>query len=140
MDTNGHRPYERDGDSPKGEQVNGNAIRSSSSHLRSSRNFDAINSVLNFDVDEFVDFWFRTSAGKIVIGQKPNTPMVVYSTAKTVASIAPKGRLRDGARLVADASLTYWAVLELTDGVNRLRKLMGFATLFGMLSSKLVKR
>lgn len=106
----------------------------------SSRNFDAINSVLNFDVDEFVDFWFRTSAGKIVIGQKPNTPMVVYSTAKTVASIAPKGRLRDGARLVADASLTYWAVLELTDGVNRFRKLMGFATLFGMLSSKLVKR
>lgn len=115
MDTNGRQLPAPIPDSPKSESK-----------------FD----VYKFDIDEFVDYWFRTRKGKIVIGQKPNAPIIAYSCAKTAERVLPRGKLRDGAGLAADVSLTYWALLELFDGVNRFRKLMGFATLFGMVSSK----
>jgi hypothetical protein len=92
------------------------------------------------DADKIVDYWFRTENGDIVFGQKPNAPLIAHSVAKSLELALPKGTLRNCASITADLSLFYWASIEIVDGVNRFRKVMGVATLVGLFASKLGSR
>ena len=71
------------------------------------------------------------TTGRIVIGQPPNAPLLVFAGAATVAAIAGSGS-RGGsiARAVQIAALTYWAVGEISSGVNPWRRSLGLAGLF----------
>lgn len=80
---------------------------------------------------------FRTREGKIVIGQKPNAPLITWFVSSLLQRGLPECRLRAGAGSVAFASLFIWASLEFFDGVNVFRQAMGLFVLFGMAASRL---
>ena len=68
--------------------------------------------------------WFFTdrTTGRVVIGQWPNPPLWVWLAASLVHRF-----VWDAEPLVwvARAALVFWAVLELTDGVNPFRRTVG---------------
>jgi hypothetical protein len=60
--------------------------------------------------------------------QFPNAPLLVALGALVVASLT-SGAVSDAARATFYATLAAWAWLELTDGANVVRRLMGVAAL-----------
>ena len=63
-----------------------------------------------------------------VLVQVPNTPLIVALVAVVVAHLAG-GRLADFADAVSRLALAVFAYLELTDGVNWFRRLLGAVVL-----------
>jgi hypothetical protein len=77
------------------------------------------------------DLWHRGQEGwprRFVLVQLPNAPLLV-ALAATVASRATDGLAHDLARAVAGAGLAIWALLEVLQGVNWFRRLLGAAFL-----------
>lgn len=70
----------------------------------------------------------RDRAGRIVLWQTPNLPLLIWAGAWLVAGLLP-GSWHHLVRLVGGVSLFVWAVLELFDGVTPLRRLLGLAVL-----------
>jgi hypothetical protein len=75
--------------------------------------------------------WRRGQAGwpsRFVIAQFPNPPLIVALAGSVVAALAD-GRTSDYASAVSRLGLAVFAYLELTDGANWLRRLLGAAVL-----------
>ena len=62
------------------------------------------------------------------VAQFPNPPLLIAAAGWLVAA-ATDGTAHDLARAVFSAGLAVWAWLELTSGVNRVRRVMGAAGL-----------
>ena len=68
--------------------------------------------------------------GRIVIGQPPNVPILIFTGALAAESaLRPRGATRAALRLVQVASLTVWGADELARGVNPWRRALGAAAL-----------
>ena len=68
---------------------------------------------------------FETKDGKIVIAQRPNTSIIIWLVAKPLSLIFADtlpGLIFDG---IAFGALFYWALLEVFQGVNLFRKILG---------------
>ena len=83
-----------------------------------------------------LDRTFRDSNGNIVIGQKPNLPILVWLAATSLNFFATSGNLHRGLEAIAFGSLFTWAWLELFQGVNYFRRSLGFVVLLGAIVSK----
>ena len=71
--------------------------------------------------------WQRAQHGwpaSFPIVQFPNAPLIVALGASVVGRVT-SGTLHDGARVVTRLGLIAWAVLEIADGANWLRRLLG---------------
>lgn len=68
---------------------------------------------------------FRTKEGDIVIGQPPNPPIALAVIFFVLAQLPGLGRFQDGLEALSIAFFITWAYLELTQGVNLFRKLLG---------------
>jgi hypothetical protein len=78
--------------------------------------------------------WRRGQAGwpaRFVLVQFPNPPLIVALAGLAVARIAD-GRAADYAEAVGRVGLAVFAYLELTDGANWLRRLLGAAVLVAL--------
>lgn len=77
------------------------------------------------------DWVFRNRVtGEITVGQAPNLPIVLFAIASGAAwLLGPDGRIAAGARIVADASLAWWAADEVLRGVNPWRRVLGAGVL-----------
>lgn len=75
---------------------------------------------------------FRTKEGEVVIGQKPNLPLVLsivfYALRLVEAQLLPLSQI--GFILF----LAIWALWEITEGVNMWRRLLGTATFLYILA------
>lgn len=72
---------------------------------------------------------FKTKSGKTVIGQKPNAPLVIAIIAylgTLVPFFASAHRFFD---LIFFGSLFTWSWLEITQGVNVFRRILGVVVL-----------
>ena len=79
----------------------------------------------------FAELWRRGQHGwpaEKPVAQFPNPPLLVAAAGWVVAA-ATEGTAHDLARAVFCAGLAVWAYLELTSGVNRVRRVMGAAGL-----------
>jgi|GEM_PF-743650 len=74
---------------------------------------------------DFVDEWFRTANGDIVIAQVPNIFLWVFIGAGLFGAVAYHGFWQKAAQLIAIVSIAIWAILEIRSGVNRFRRLLG---------------
>jgi hypothetical protein len=74
----------------------------------------------------------RFAPGGFVLAQWPNPPLWV-ALAAALAGRLTHGRVHDVAAAVFLMALTVWAYLELTDGVNLFRRLLGVAGLVYLL-------
>jgi hypothetical protein len=81
---------------------------------------------------------FRDSDGKIVIAQMPNLPIIVWFTASLLKLVFPTGEINRGLDAISFGSLFTWAWLELFQGVNYFRRILGFVVLVGIVSLKAV--
>jgi len=69
--------------------------------------------------------------------QLPNAPLWVGLGGSAVAAVVDDGVVHDGARIVATAGLAVWAILEVTQGVNWFRRVLGAGFLVYLLVSRL---
>lgn len=72
---------------------------------------------------------FKTNDGEVVIGQKPNLPLVVWFVAFILRIVLPDGRLGSWIYVIGFLALLVWASLELFTGVNIFRRILGFVVL-----------
>lgn len=82
------------------------------------------------------DQTFRDNEGNIVIAQPPNLPLIVGVTSSLLTLIVPNGSLNISLGAVAFGSLFTWAWLELFDGVNYFRRVLGLLVLMGLIASR----
>lgn len=67
--------------------------------------------------------------GKIVIGQFPNFPLILWFLTKGMSLVTNNKGLKTSLDIASLIFLTIWALLELTRGVNSFRKTLGAITL-----------
>lgn len=72
----------------------------------------------------------------MTILQKPNLPLTLWAIATIVKKLT-SGQLENLADSVAIGAITLWAVMELFQGVNIFRRLLGLAVLTMTLRSLL---
>ena len=77
------------------------------------------------------DKTFGDSNGNIVIAQPPNLPIIVWGVASLLKLIFTNGFINVGLDLIAFGSLFTWAWLELFQGVNYFRRMLGLVVLVG---------
>lgn len=78
---------------------------------------------------ELQKHFFKDKQGKVVIWQRPNILLSIWILAILVLQILPDGHLKSGIAQLNSAVLFAWAYLELTSGVNYLRKSLGLVVL-----------
>ncbi|MBP1474534.1 hypothetical protein J7I44_09480 [Frateuria sp. MAH-13] len=74
--------------------------------------------------------------GRVVVAQPPNGPMLAWS-ALAVAARTSGGSGRSVLPLMRDATLAWWAGLELVEGDSPFRRTLGGATLLGLAAMRL---
>ena len=80
-------------------------------------------------VTALVDWMFRDrSTGKLVAGQVPNVPLVVWLVATVLAAVST-GTVHTFLGFVGSVALLVWAGDELFRGVNPFRRLLGAGVL-----------
>jgi hypothetical protein len=84
-----------------------------------------------------VDKTFRDSDGNIVLAQPPNLPLIVWIVSSLLQLALTTGKINTGLDVIADGSLFTWAWLELFQGVNYFRRLLGFGVLTAIILSKI---
>ena len=79
------------------------------------------------------DWMFRNrQTGRIIIGQPANLSQKLFQGITLVGVFLPRGRVRTTAAVGAVSVLSWWAMDELTRGVNPFRRLSGAVTLAGL--------
>ena len=84
------------------------------------------------------DKFFRDSNGNIVIVQPPNLPIIVWSIVSLLKLFFTGGSIHLGLDLIAFGSLFTWAWMELFQGVNYFRRMLGFVVLFGFIGLRIL--
>lgn len=80
-----------------------------------------------------INKFFRDSSGKIVIAQKPNLVLYLAITLWILYKLLANDRLGSLLQVGYITALAYWAILELTLGVNYFRKTLGLIVLLNLL-------
>ena len=69
---------------------------------------------------------FKDKTGKIIIGQWPNWP-IWLTLAFYILRFIPNRLIQSVSSLGVNLTLLYWSYLEITEGVNTFRKLIGIS-------------
>jgi len=80
---------------------------------------------------------FKDNEGKVVLGQMPNLPIIVWVTASVLKIVFTTGKINVGLDILAFGSLFTWAWEELFQGVNYFRRALGLFVLVGAIASKI---
>ena len=91
----------------------------------------------NLMENTFFDQVFRDDEGKIVLGQPPNLPIIVWIVATLLKTIFATGQINTGLELIAFGTLFTWAWEELFQGVNYFRRALGLIVIVSLLASKI---
>jgi len=91
----------------------------------------------NLMENTFFNQVFRDDEGKIVLGQPPNLPIIVWIVATLLKMIFATGQINTGLELIAFGALFTWAWEELFQGVNYFRRALGLIVLIGLIVSKI---
>ncbi|QQS19876.1 hypothetical protein IPL85_00190 [Candidatus Saccharibacteria bacterium] len=79
--------------------------------------------------------FFKDIKGNIVLWQWPNIPLYGWIAFKVLSMLVPAGHLRVGMEQLSSAFLFTWAYLEITNGVNYFRRLLGVIVMGGLIIS-----
>jgi hypothetical protein len=75
---------------------------------------------------------FRNNEGKIIIIQKPNLPIFIWTLTSLLKLVFTTGRINLGLEMIAFASLFSWAWGELFEGVNYFRRGLGLLVIIAL--------
>lgn len=79
---------------------------------------------------------FTDKDGRVVIGQTPNIPIISWAIFTVLATVLTDGKLQTASEYLAFGSIFTWAWLELFQGVNTFRRILGTAVLILIIASK----
>jgi len=69
--------------------------------------------------------FFKDKDDNVIIGQFPNLPLIGWFVCMVITLFIPLGFLKTGFYNLSNAFLFLWAYLEITQGVNYFRRLLG---------------
>lgn len=81
--------------------------------------------------------FFKDKAGKTVIAQKPNLPLIMWAIAKLLSLLPTSILVSELFSMIAFGSLFTWAWLEIFSGVNMFRKFLGGIVMVMLLGLRL---
>ncbi|AVH69130.1 hypothetical protein [Nostoc sp. 'Lobaria pulmonaria (5183) cyanobiont'] len=84
-----------------------------------------------------IDKTFRDSNGKIVLGEIPNPPLILWIVASLLTLVFTTGKINTLLDILANGALFTWAWLELFQGVNYFRRALGLGVLIGLIAYQL---
>lgn len=84
-------------------------------------------------VRKVIEKIFITKTGNIVILQRPNLPISAWIIAKIAEHITHEPVIKEGLAQTSVAFLLIWSVLELLQGVNYFRRILGLFILLGII-------
>ncbi|HEX8182141.1 MAG TPA: hypothetical protein VF575_00905 [Candidatus Saccharimonadales bacterium] len=76
--------------------------------------------------------------GKYIIVQAPNVPQVIFVIFIILAVIVYPGFLQTLFAFIGYAALAYWGYLEITSGLSRFRKLLGYLAVLAVIGALLL--
>lgn len=76
--------------------------------------------------------FLKDSSGAIVVAQAPNVPLLGWIICTVLSFVITAEPYGTGFGLLARAFLFTWAYLEVTDGVNYFRRLLGLLVLLAV--------
>lgn len=71
------------------------------------------------------DRLFRAPNGKIVLAQMPNPPLIGWAVFGILVLVVKTGRVHAGAASLSRALLLTWAYMEIAQGINWFRRILG---------------
>lgn len=77
--------------------------------------------------------FFHDKQGKVVIAQKPNLPIITSAVCVVLARLPFPSYITEIASLLSFGAIFTWAWLEIFQGVNIFRRLLGAIVLIGVL-------
>lgn len=81
---------------------------------------------------------FKDKKGKTVSWQRPNLPIAIWAAASLATKVTENG-LQDLLDLIAFGAIFTWAYLEISDGANNFRRVLGavvlVVTLYGRVAT-----
>lgn len=80
---------------------------------------------------------FKDKDGNVVIGQKPNAPILTWITLKLILLFKLPIIVEGLLSLIAFGALFTWAWLEIFSGVNTFRKALGIVVMILLLAHSL---
>ncbi len=80
-----------------------------------------------------INHFFKDDQGKNIIWQWPNIPLYGWVVFKILSMIIDKPTWKFGFQNLSTAFLFTWAFLELTQGVNYFRRLLGLVVLAALI-------
>lgn len=86
---------------------------------------------------KFIEWLFRTVDGKIVIAQFPNWPLWTWLAATILQSFAFLAPWQSPIYWIGTAALAWWAYLEIREGVNGFRRILGGLVLIFLFLSRM---
>lgn len=87
-------------------------------------------------IDPIIDWLFRTADGNIVIAQFPNWPLWTWLGATILESLTFSNAWHSAIGWIGTSALAWWAYLEIADGVNRFRRILGSVVLIYVVLSR----
>jgi len=78
---------------------------------------------------------FKDSKGHIVLYQAPNALLWAWLVLKALSLMMSKGNVSNGMDMLSKAILFTWAYLEITEGVNNFRRMLGFVVILSIVMS-----
>jgi hypothetical protein len=79
--------------------------------------------------------FFHDKNGRVVLWQTPSFPLIAWLGLKVLSIPLADGTIKVGLSHVSTAFLFIWAYLELTQGVNHFRRLLGLIIGLGIIKS-----
>jgi hypothetical protein len=92
---------------------------------------------LKIALNTAVSRFFKDKDGHILIGQKPNIPIIGWFVFMLLSHLFNASHLRTTLEFISMAFLFTWAYLELTQGANYFRRLLGLIVFMIILVSVL---
>lgn len=90
-------------------------------------------------IKKLINWLFITKDGKVVIGQFPNIPIIIWLISLIINYLVSNDKISLVISIVGTLSLVYWALLEITKGLNGFRRLLGLVILLYVISQIVTK-
>lgn len=78
--------------------------------------------------------FFKDGAGRVVIWQQPNMPLIGWLACKLLSMVMKAGHSKNALENLGAAFLFVWAYLEITDGKSYFRRALGVGVMVVLIS------
>ena len=77
----------------------------------------------------FFDKCFKDKHGRLALTAAPNLPIIIWAVAALASHLVSHGTVHGILNFIAHVAITWWALLEIFQGVNYFRRALGAVVL-----------